>query len=505
MAVRRVVIGCLLCGAVLTPLLATPAPASWFGKLTRVSDDGARAAGRTGSHLVEEAAGYVSRLPAKLDGNATPLAAALSQEGHWTLVNRAGERITAASPTELSRALATLTPEVAGGGRVAIFLADARPLGDPRRLAELPRNAEFHLLHDRASYRLVARADGRGYDVALRPGLVLDATAPDRIGDGVHLLARPLAKSNVRIVAIEPGAAALPTSTPRLDPASGRALVDAVDPAGLPSLFQRMRGQTAVLVGRLEGAHLRVRTARGEVAVPLDAARAAAASADVSLVILRTSEPALQPGGRNAVWLRTEIKSLDGALDRATLGDFLAAFARPSQPLRASIEPVSGDRTRVTTVRTPPPSVATVAGATSRVGDLLADAASELLGKLVSEGADIEMPSRRRQIELDQRLLPWLPSVVSTGYLGLILLGAFGAPVSRRWWGRIWPLETRHEYAGAGGYHAARAVRAIAFLALFMPLVAMAAAPVQIARTAWDWLSWPLRLWRRRRASATAE
>ena len=78
----------------------------------------------------------------------------------------------------------------------------------------------------------------------------------------------------------------------------------------------------------------------------------------------------------------------------------------------------------------------------------------------------------------------------------LVLLGLFGVPVSRAWWRRIWPPEAATEYAGRPGYVAARTVRTLAFLVLFLPLTAPVSAPYNLARQVWEVATTPLRWWR---------
>ena len=60
------------------------------------------------------------------------------------------------------------------------------------------------------------------------------------------------------------------------------------------------------------------------------------------------------------------------------------------------------------------------------------------------------------------------------------MLGLVGLGVARGWWARLWPEETRDGYAGAGGFWAARVVRWGIFALLFMPAVALAAAPMAL-------------------------
>ena len=110
-----------------------------------------------------------------------------------------------------------------------------------------------------------------------------------------------------------------------------------------------------------------------------------------------------------------------------------------------------------------------------------------------------------RQQELDQRLIPGVPSDVQIGYFLLLLLGLVGVPISRAWWQRLWPPELASEYEGRAGYWAARAVRGGAFLLLFLPLTAPITAPLNLWRQFANAATAPLRWWRWLAQRRTAE
>ena len=54
-------------------------------------------------------------------------------------------------------------------------------------------------------------------------------------------------------------------------------------------------------------------------------------------------------------------------------------------------------------------------------------------------------------------------------------------PVAIAWWHRVWPKEQRTEYQIEAGFRAAQAVRLVAFVLLFLPIVGV---PAMIAATA---------------------
>ena len=130
------------------------------------------------------------------------------------------------------------------------------------------------------------------------------------------------------------------------------------------------------------------------------------------------------------------------------------------------------------------------------VGDLFSGIVSDITGRIVTAGLQANLRSAERQAELDQRLIPGIPSDFQLGYVVLVLLGLFGVPVSRAWWRRIWPPEAATEYAGRAGYVAARTVRALAFLLLFLPLTAPVSAPYNLARQVYEVVMTPVRWWR---------
>src|SRR5262245_37562277 len=74
--------------------------ASGLAKVTVLAEQSASRAGKLGSGGLERAARYLRSV--KPEGS-TALAAQATQEGHWILVNRAGETMTAATPQELTR------------------------------------------------------------------------------------------------------------------------------------------------------------------------------------------------------------------------------------------------------------------------------------------------------------------------------------------------------------------------------------------------------------------
>jgi hypothetical protein len=467
--------------AALLVAAAAPANADW---LTRLAVTGERLGVSAGRH----AGGAVERLTPRVKAAAASarsgpvLGAIVSQEGHWTFVNAAGETLTAASGEEVLRVLPLMT---GGAAKPAVILDVDAVFAPPTHLKLLPPGLDLSVATATATYPIVDRGGSRF--VRLRPAVLLEANARPAFDEALFQLARPLGRGDVRVLSLTIDGPQTLRKRVALDDA-GKPQVDPIDPYKLPSALAALSGQTAIVIGRSEGALLHFRLpSGGERAVLIDDLTSAAARHDVNLVVLQAAA-ARQPGTRNWFWQRVEVAGLDHARDRPTFADFLDAFARgdPAAPVL-----VSGSRQEAMPTRLVLTRNATSGGG---IGDFFADLAAEVTGRVVSVRADAWMVSAERQDELARRIIPGVPSALQWGYLGLLLVGLAGLPAARGWWSRIWPPEDRSEYGVAAGYHAARAIKFVAFTALFLPVVALPAAVVHTARQVVQLVLLPLRL-----------
>jgi len=480
-------------------LLAAPAgaQANWLSKITGAAEHAASRTTRLGAGAVDHAASYVRSLPTKADSVA--LAAQATQEGHWRFVNRAGETFTAGTPEEMKRAAGVLAPDAEAGARLALYLTEDTVFLYRRALADLPRGTEIHLVYGGRSYRIVRSGEGAAERLfaEVRPSLLVELAEPARFREALWQLSRPINKASVRVLALEPGGPPRLASSPGIDPATRRPLVDAIDPASLPAALGTVRGQTVLVTGRVDGRLLYVQPTRGpERSILLPDLFKAAEDADVNLIVLRAATTPRQPGGRNWLWQKVQVKGLEQAMGHARFADFLDALAAPGSRMLVSAAP-SGRRTSLE-IR----SVADLGAAPAQrpVGDLFSGVVAELTGRVITVGLDGSLRSAERQQELDWRLVPGIPSDLQAGYLVLLLLGLVGVPASRAWWQRLWPPEAADDYEGRTGYWAARVVRGAAFLILFLPLTAPAAVPLSLWRQVRDAVTAPLRWWRWRRS-----
>jgi hypothetical protein len=487
-----------LAGVLLLPVAIV---AGWLEKIAGTAIRGSAPM----SPALETAVRYVRGLPARAD--VVPLAAQGTPEGHWRFVSKSGEVYTVGTPDEMKRALTVLHPEARTGARLALYMTQDTVLRDRVALKALPAGIDLSVVVGADSYRLLRRSEAAGerFFAEIRPNLVVEMGDKRLFEEAVWQLARPLDAARVRVLALEPGGpATLPTS-PRIDPASKRALVDVIDPTNLVPAMRGVAGQTLVMVGRLERDLIYVRPSSGpeHVLVAKDLLKGAAA-ADVSLVVLLTTSTPRQPGGRNWLWQKVEVKGLEEALQRARVADFYNALAPPNGRFAVTAKAAGHLRTQVAVV---PIADLPKLPASRPLSDILGDAAASLTGRVITTGIEANIRSAAHQRDIDWRLFSVLPANVQLGYFALLLVGFLGVPLARVWWAHLWPPEDPAEYAGRTGYWAARLIRDSVFVAVFLPLTALLSAPINLGRQVWDAILAPVRAWRwltrgKRRAAA---
>jgi hypothetical protein len=471
----------------------------WVSKLTASAERKAPLKPFRGSF--DNAVEHVKAMPAS---GGTVLAAEATREGHWRFVNRSGETFTAGTPEELKRAASVLFPGTKADAKLTLYVTEDTIFLYRAALNELPKGTELYVVVGRESYRILRRGDGDRLLAEVRPSLVVEMADRKLFEEAVWQLARPLNRAGMRVVALEAGGPPWIASSPRLDPATKRALTDVIDPASFAAALGSVRGQTVVITGRIDRELLVVKPSSGpERSLLLRDLFQAAEEADVNLLLLQSSSPR-QPGGRNWLWQKVHVRGLDEGLDRAHVADVLNALAGPGRRLAVAATPMGGRRTVLDMAPAPDlPSAPT----SSPIGDAFAGIVADLTGKVVATSMRASLRSAERQQELDQRLLPGIPSGFQLGYVLLVMLGLLGVPVSRAWWRAIWPPENAQEYASRSGFWAARVVRSLAFLLLFLPLTAPVSAPYSLARQIYDAVTAPVRWWRwltgRRTAAAS--
>jgi hypothetical protein len=385
----------IVCGLLLAMLWAASADANWLSKIIGAAEHAGSRAVRQGAGALDNVAAHIKALPHKPDGHV--LAATATPEGHWRFVNKAGETITVASPEEMRRALSILMPDAVGAeSKLALYLTEDTAFRHRALLQELPKGAELHVMIGKEAWRLLRRPDAAGERLfaEVRPHLLVELGERRLFDEAMFQLARPLNKANIRAIALEPGGPGSLASVPRLDATSGRALTDTIDPDRLRHALGPVRGQTALLTGRVDGELLYFKPSSGpERSLLLRDLTAAAEAADVNLIIFKSATPR-QPGGRNWLWQRVEVRGLDAALQRASFADFLDALGGSGGRMAVTATPQGVLRTRLDIKPAPDLGPSPV---TSPITDIFTDVVSELAGKVVTSGIEASLPSAERR------------------------------------------------------------------------------------------------------------
>jgi hypothetical protein len=490
----------LLRGSCAALLLASSIPsahANWLSRLARVAGEAgevgatgaARTAGSLGAAGFDGAAALVKTLPS--GPKAAALAAHATPEGHWKFVNRDGEVFTAATPEELKRAVPILLPEASPGSSLSLYLSEETVFGERALLKDLPSGASLRIVAGRDSYPLVHRIEGARDELfaAVRPNLAVELRDLKLFDEAIAQLERPLSRSSIRTLALEPGGPPTLSSAPRLDLATREALVDAIDPPMLAGAMRAVRGQTVLVTGRVEDNLLMFRPSGGsEQSLKLGDLTRAAADADVNLVILHADAPR-QPGGRNWLWQRISVGGLDDALKRATFGDFLDALAASRGEFRVATQREGSGRVSIRATGFEADSQPL----TGVVGDWWSSTASSITGNVVTKAVEVHARDEDRQKELDRRLIPFIPSWYQAAFLVGLVSGVIGWSVASDWFARLWPPEQRAEYGNAIGYRAAQGVRLLALFFVFLPIVGAPALIVWMLQQFWTLVTLPVR------------
>lgn len=499
-----------MCAALM--LAACPigsAHANWLTKLAREAGEAGGGAAKHAGGALDNLGGMARHLKSLPDDpKITVLAAHATPEGHWKFTNRDGEVFTAANADEMSRVVKTLAPSHAGDGRLKLYLSEETVFERPDLVKDLPGSPELNLLAGGRSYRLLADPEARGlprFVARIKPNLRLRLHDRRLFDEALWQLKRPLSKSGIRVVSLEPGATHTLSAAPRMETGSKAAMIDAIDPWKLPTALSSVKGQTVVVTGRVEGELMHFRPASGaEKSINFEDLKRAAKQNDVNLVVIEAADPR-QPGGRNWFWQKVEVQGLDEALGRADFADFLDALgARQGTMLaeaRQSLEGRIGFDIRPAAGSGGESAIPMADTLTRWTGEIF----SQALGNVATSGIKADLTDKERQEELDSRIIPGIPFIWQALYVAGIVLGLAGLSYVRAWWGRIWPLEERSEYASAFGYHAARTVRLMVMVLLFMPLVGIPAGLWAMlkgtAEQVWFIITLPFRmlawLWRR--------
>ena len=479
---------CLAFTACLVSLsVAYPASANW---LTHILKEAGEAGGKAGTHAhpnlgaVGKAAKHLGDLA---DAPKGALAAHATPEGHWKFVNREGETFTAGTADELKRVVASLAPN-AGNSKLTLYLSEDSVFANRQHLDKLPKDADLHVVTDHGSYPVTRTGSaGQSLTLQLKPNLSIDLAGQGLFEETLSYLSRPLNKSGIRTIALDPGGSNLLPAAPRFDAATKTALVDKLDPVHLSRAFSGIRGQTAVVVGRIDDGKLFFKPQSGsELSRDVEELLSAARQNDVNLVLLHADNP-LQPGGQNWLWQKIELGGFESAISGKTFGDFLDALAARRAPMSLSATREMQGRVHFSAVADE------AGGVVSPVKPTMHDVIGHITGEVVTKAAEIHVRDQAAQSEIDGQIIPGVPTYIQIPYLLGIVAGILSWATSRAWWSRIWAPGPRADGQSRMSYWLKSSPNFFAYLLLFLPIAGIPAFTWHAAKQAWATLTAPFR------------
>ena len=418
-----------------------PAAANWLSELGHI----ATTAGKTGGRLAGDVSGGLragATAISKLDPDVQKFAIAAEAlpDGAWRLRNAAGETITATGPEGLGAALKGLQLEGSDTSKLKVFIDEESAFRGREALDGLPKGAELHLATDDVTFPLVRRGGGETTELFAEIGGTAVLAMKDRklFGEALWQLRRPLGKSGLRVLSLDPGGPKAFASLARRSP-EGMPLAETIDPAELDGALYSLRGGTALVTGKIEDGVLAFTGPSGaEGTLKVTDLMAAAERSDVNIFLLDAGA-AKQPGGTTWLFQERGIAKLDEAMAKANLGDFIAALSKGQGRLevgadwgagghfRLSVKPADSDLP-VPVAASEGPSLA------EQSVEFALDLAGRAAGNVAPQSLSAGLNGRDRQWDLDNRLVPGVPAGWQIWALTGLLFGTVAFFETRRWW-----------------------------------------------------------------------
>jgi len=460
---------------------------SALGKAAKLGKAGKAAGAVGGAAIVADTLTALRRLAP--DSDVRRLALGFDEDGVARLADTTGGEWTVRNFGELDDLAwqSAMLKDAGSYRRIELYVRDDQLFSHQTRLAALPENLDLHIVHRRKDVYPVRRgSEGDGLQVEARPDVLVDAANLRDLDQILFRLERVLNRAALRLLKVVPDSAQKLPSLP--DRVVARAPEpQAIDPSNIAQSLRALRGQTAVLTGRIENSVLLTQTRRGGkiTRLPIAEIRAAARDADINLIILDTNVP-LQPGVGGLLGKRRS-KTLDAAFQANTHGEFLAALARHDAPINLRVESNGSRHVAISSV--------------DRRPDVEMNPGESAHIEHVVHGIHLLSRTREFEEEHDLRLVWWLPSYVVVGLIVNFVAGVLAWGIAYgEWWARIWPPPAAHQWFRR---KVAGAARSFVFFGLFLPLFGGMALVWMVLRVALIIVLIPVRLatWIRLRVS----
>lgn len=274
---------------------------------------------------------------------------------------------------------------------------------------------------------------------------------------GLWQLQRPAGGGGLRYLRLDERA-----DTPLAPNAYGSNIgVEMVGANALLDAMRTLRNQTLVLSGRIVDGRLLAagKTAEG---VSLHRLQQFAAEHDIKLVILEAEQPqALLK--RLADNMQQARRNGDTLYD--SVGDFFNRLVDPANPSPIELHSQHNAEQQMAIQWRAVEEVRAQNGA-----NISAEMAQHLSLHLLLKSATFYGPDRARSRELDDRIVPNIPSWIQFYLIYSVVLGVIALQTSWRLWKKVWAIRPRREYPHLLLFLLLWPLHKLLFLLLFIPL-----------------------------------
>jgi hypothetical protein len=286
----------------------------------------------------------------------------------------------------------------------------------------------------------------------------LRVTTMDELKDALWLLQRPPVSRTPRLLQIDETASkSLASNIP-----NSSLSVETISPDSLIESMHSFKYQTLILSGKVIDGKLFGKSHNSQ-GVSLQKLQQEADNKDINLVILESDKPSLVLEKMSKAIKKANKNHI---LPYDTTGDFFN-FLRDSSNSKPIILQSSQSGAR---------QVAIQWKATRNTqADSKAELSDEILSSiplhLLLQSAKIHFPDKQRSQELNERIIPGIPSWIQFYVIFSVILGFITPGTSWRLWKNIWSLQQRNEYQYLLVFLLLWILHRLFFLILFLPLL----------------------------------
>ena len=369
----------------------------------------------------------------------------VDQVGHWTMANLSGELFTAANDAEFKTGLKQLVPKSVDlpTRTASFFLAPTAVFSHPQHVAKLPSRHPRALVSNQRIHpleTLVPELPEQMY-VRAAANVYLPLTNRDVFRDlAWQMEQRPGSAARARLLSLNANATMpLPAALAAGD--AVRLVSEQVNPYDFAAALSALRGQTVIVSGKRDGKYLAFNAAdHDEQSVLVSDLKRAARTADVNLILVN-AQTSSQPGPRTLTFSDSSISGVDVTTARGTFAELISAMAgSASGPMILTAGPASSSH-RVLTAQplTTAQPKSTLTSTWETVRSWWRTTVTSMTGDVDAQGITMVLRQPTYQIEMDRRIVTWLPSWVAFTYLGLAAVGLLLFVSTQRWWRRFVP------------------------------------------------------------------